>query len=366
MKKSRHLSLVAAVMVGMILGGWLVAATGFGVRGGSTVSAIPAAAPLAAKSNAKKTYLPEDVVEKVAPAVVTVINEQTYSDESGSQIAPVGSGTGFIIDEQGHIVTNWHVVDGGEKFEVILESGESRPAELIGSDPVSDIAVVRIDGELPGIVTFGDSDKLRPGQPVLAIGSPLGDFTNTVTEGIVSALGRDFPITNVSQNYSNLIQHDAPVNPGNSGGPLFTLSAEVVGVNTLSLQTDDYGAPVQGIFFAIPSNTVQQIAAKLIETGKVIYPYFGIDPISVTPSLAANYQLPADHGVYVRHVYPGGPAAQAQILVGDIILSINGEEINQQSSFMDVLFQYAPGTTIEVRVQRGQSQLTLKVTLGQR
>jgi 2-alkenal reductase len=354
------------MLVGMILGGWLVAATGVGGYGGPAVSAIPAAAPLAAKSNAKKTYLPEDVVAKVAPAVVTVINEQTYSDDSGSQLEPVGSGTGFIIDDQGHIVTNAHVVEGGEKFEAILESGESRPATLIGSDPVSDIAVVQIDGELPGIVAFGDSDKLRPGQSVLAIGSPLGAFTNTVTEGIVSALGRDFPNTDGPQNYSNLIQHDAPINPGNSGGPLFTLSAEVVGVNTLGIQTDDSGAPVQGLFFAIPSNTVQQIASKLIESGAVIYPYFGIDPITISPSLAANFELPADHGVFIRHLYKGGPADRAGLLVGDIILSINGEEINQQSSFMDVLFQYGPGATIEVLVQRGQSQLTFEVTLGQR
>jgi 2-alkenal reductase len=366
MKNLRHLSLAAAMVVGMILGGLLVGGAGFGAPGGPSTSAIPAAAPLAAKSSAKKTYLPEDVVEKVAPAVVTVINEQTYSDDSGSQLEPVGSGTGFIIDEQGHIVTNAHVVEGGEKFEVILESGESRPAELIGSDSVSDIAVVRIDGDLPGVVAFGDSDKLRPGQSVLAIGSPLGAFTNTVTEGIVSALGRDFPSTDGPQNYSNLIQHDAPINPGNSGGPLFTLSAEVVGVNTLGIQTDDFGAPVQGLFFAIPSNTVTQIASKLIETGKVTYPYFGIDPITVTPSLAANYELPADHGVYVRHVYAGGPANKAKILVGDIILAIDGQEIDQQSSFTELLFQYAPGATIEVLVQRGQSQLTLEVTLSKR
>jgi 2-alkenal reductase len=366
MTKLRHLSLVAAVVAGMILGGWLVTATGFGIERQSAPNAIPAAAPLAAKTPAKKTYLPEDVVAKVAPAVVTVINEQTFNDASGSQLEPAGSGTGFIIDDQGHIVTNAHVVEGGERFEVILESGETRRATLIGSDSVSDIAIVQIDGDLPGIVAFGDSDKLRPGQSVLAIGSPLGAFTNTVTEGIVSALGRDFPNTDGPQNYSNLIQHDAPINPGNSGGPLFTLSAEVVGVNTLGIQTDEQGQPVQGLFFAIPSNTVKQIAAKLIESGKVIYPYFGINPLAVTPSLAANYDLPADHGTYVLDCFADGPAARAGIVAGDVILAINGEEINQTSSFVDVLFQYAPGDTINVLVQRGHSQFTFEVTLGQR
>jgi S1-C subfamily serine protease len=361
-----RLYLISSLTLGILIGGLVVAAFVSGFKSNQAPQTLSAAAPAALLATSKKKYSAEDVVAKVGPAVVTVINEQTFKEASGTQLEPAGSGTGFIIDDQGHIVTNAHVVDGGEKFEVILQNGESRAAELIGSDPVSDIAIVRIDGDLPGIVAFGDSDSLRPGQSILAIGSPLGAFTNTVTEGIISALGRDFPSTTGPQNYTNLIQHDAPINPGNSGGPLFTLYAEVVGVNTLGIQVDDQGQPVQGLFFAIPANTVEQIAAKLIADGKVVYPYFGIVTTAVTPDVVAQANLAVDHGAYVQDVPAGGPAAQAGIEPGDVILSIDGVAIDQNSSFVDVLFKYGPGDVVEIALQRGNDQLTVEVTLAER
>jgi S1-C subfamily serine protease len=360
-----RLHLISSLTLGILIGGLAVAGFAPTFKSSQSPRTLSAAAP-ALLATSKKKYSAEDVVAKVGPAVVTVINEQTFKEASGAQLEPAGSGTGFIIDDQGHIVTNAHVVDGGEKFEVILQNGESREAELIGSDPVSDIAIVRIDGDLPGVVTLGDSDALRPGQSILAIGSPLGAFTNTVTEGIISALGRDFPSTDGPQNYTNLIQHDAPINPGNSGGPLFTLYAEVVGVNTLGIQVDDQGQPVQGLFFAIPANTVKQIAAKLIADGKVVYPYFGIVTTAVTPDVVAQADLTVDHGSYVQDVPAGGPAAEAGIKPGDVILSIDGVTIDQNSSFVDVLFKYGPGDVVEVVVQRGSDQLTVDVTLAER
>ncbi len=361
-----RLYLVSILALGVLTGGFMAAAYGLNFDAARATGVIAAAAPEALQSTTKKKYSAEDVVAKVGPAVVTVTNEQTFKVATGSQLEPAGSGTGFIIDKNGNIVTNAHVVAGGEKFEVVLQSGEARAATLVGSDPVSDIAIVHIDGDLPGVVSFGDSDKLRPGQSILAIGSPLGAFTNTVTEGIVSALGRDFPSTSGPQNYTNLIQHDAPINPGNSGGPLFTLYAEVVGVNTLGIQVDDQGQPVQGLFFAIPSNTVKQIAAKLIADSKVIYPYFGINTTAVTPDVVASANLTVDHGAYVDEVPAGGPAAMAGIQQGDVILSIDGEDINQTSSFVDVLFKYAPGDVVDVVLQRGSDQLTVQVTLAVR
>src|SRR5215211_1897349 len=162
-----------------------------------------------------------DVIGQVSPAVVTVINEQQVQlQNGGSTIQPVGSGTGFIIDDDGHIITNWHVVNGGSQFQVIFKDGSQHEATLVGSDRISDLAVVKVDGDVPAVVPFGDSDALQVGEPVLAIGSPLGDFQNTVTQGIVSATNRDFPGGGSSQ-YNNLVQHDAAINPGNSGGPLF-------------------------------------------------------------------------------------------------------------------------------------------------
>lgn len=310
-----------------------------------------------------------EVFQQVSPAVVTVINEQTAQGAFGNsdQVQPVGSGTGFIIDDQGHVVTNWHVVDGGEKFQVIFANGEERDATLVGSDEVSDIAVVKIDGELPGIVPFGDSDALLPGQTVLAIGSPLGAFANTVTEGIVSAINRDFPEeTGGSSQYTNLIQHDAAINPGNSGGPLFNLSGEVVGVNTLGIPTDQNGQPVQGLFFAIPSNTVSRIAQEIIAEGKVTYPFFGISYRNLTPQLAAQAGLSVDYGAYVLEVSEGGPAADAGIQAEDIVLSIAGQNIDAQTTFSEALFSHKPGETVDVVILRGDEQQTVQVTLADR
>jgi 2-alkenal reductase len=302
------------------------------------------------------------VVERVAPAVVTVLNLQTAQGVGSMQ--PVGSGTGFIIDTDGHIVTNWHVVTGGQQFEVIFADGKKAPATLVGSDQLSDLAVVKVSGPVPGTVPLGDSDALKPGEPVLAIGSPLGAFTNTVTQGIVSANHRNFPDPTAA-NYTNLIQHDAAINPGNSGGPLFNLAGEVVGVNTLGIPEQN-GQPVQGLFFAIPSNTVKRISQLLISQGSVTYPFFGIGFVPVTPEVAAQQNLSVDTGVLVTEVSAGGPAEAAGIQPGDVILSIGGQSIDEQHAFSEVLFTHKPGDTVDVVVQRGTQQTTVQVTLGTR
>ena len=348
---------VTAVAIAMLLVGLL-----------SAVSATPTLAQDATPTATPMSAV--DVVSQVGPAVVTVINEQTAqgvstgSSDANGTLQPVGSGTGFIIDDQGHIVTNWHVVTEGEQFQVILSTGETRDATLVGSDPVSDLAVVQITGDIPAIVTFGDSDLLQPGQPVLAIGSPLGTFSNTVTEGIVSAIGRDFQAS-ADQTYTNLIQHDAAINPGNSGGPLFNLNGEVVGVNTLGIPSEQ-GQPVQGLFFAIPSNTVQQITGQLISDGSVSYPFMGVSVAPVTPDVAAQANLSVDYGAYVADVQADGPSATAGIQADDVILAIDGQRIDQTNSFTEVLFAYQPGDTVEVTILRGGEQQTVEVTLGER
>ncbi|MGH2558902.1 MAG: S1C family serine protease [Thermomicrobiales bacterium] len=309
-----------------------------------------------------------EVVERVAPAVVTVINaRESQSPFAGGEEVPAGSGTGFVIDDEGHIVTNWHVVTGSDDLFVIFENGERRDAELVGSDEISDLAVIQVDGNLPGIVPLGDSDALQPGQTVLAIGSPLGQFTNTVTRGIVSALGRSLAEQQGNPELTGLIQHDAAINPGNSGGPLFTLAGEVVGVNTLGLPQTQSGVPVQGLFFAIASNTVKEIAGKLIETGEVRYPFLGIaGPQSINPQIASQNDLPVDYGVYIREIVPGAPADEAGIAAGDIILAIDGERIDQDNSLTEVLFRHEPGETVSVTIQRGSETLEVEMTLGER
>jgi 2-alkenal reductase len=299
------------------------------------------------------------VVQQVEGAVVSVINEQAF-DESDEAL-PVGSGTGFIIDDQGHIVTNAHVVDGGDEFLVVFANGDRRDAELIGADEVSDLAVVRVEGELPAVVPFGDSDALHPGEPVLAIGSPLGTFTNTVTQGIVSAIGRDFE----GSGYNNLIQHDAAINPGNSGGPLFNMRGEVIGVNTLGF-SEQNGQLVQGLFFALPSNNVRAITERLITDGQVIYPFFGITYQTITWQRAGQAGLPVDNGVFLSEITPGGPADFAGLSPGDIVLSINGVAIDEQNTFSEILFDYLPGDQIEVDVLRDSEQFTATLTLADR
>lgn len=313
-------------------------------------------------ATAQDSTAPDDavsVVQQVGPAVVTVINQQMF--QGFDSVQPVGSGTGFIIDADGHVVTNWHVVNGGQEFLVILSSGDRRPATLVGADRISDLAVVKIEGEVPAFASFGDSDAVQVGQPVLAIGSPLGTYTNTVTQGIVSALGRDLP----QSSYNNLIQHDAAINPGNSGGPLFNLQGQVIGVNTLGV-SEENGQSVQGLFFALPGNQVQIITSRLISDGRVVYPFFGITYQTINWQLAAQANLPVDNGVYISEISSGGPAEAAGLLPGDIVTAIDGVAVDEQNAFAEVLFMHQPGDTVTVDVMRGNESLAVQLTLIER
>lgn len=316
------------------------------------------------------TFDASKIVARVMPAVVTVINEQQFDNGfAGSEAIEAGRGTGFTIDGSGNVVTNEHVVRGGSRFQVILSNGEKRDATLVGSDPLSDLAVVRMEGEPLSNVSFGDSDSLQQGQPVLAIGSPLGDFTGTVTSGIVSALDRDFP-TSVSGGasegiYTDLIQHDAAINPGNSGGPLFDIAGRVIGVNTLGIP-EERGTPVQGLFFAIPSNHVARIVGEIIQDGRVSYPFFGINYVPISPELAAQNDLNVDYGAYVQGVTPGGAADRAGIREGDIIVAVGSDRITAQTTFTEVLFAHAPGETVPVTILRNGREQTLQATLAER
>ncbi len=201
---------------------------------------------------------------------------------------------------------------------------------------------------------------------VALVGSPLGEFSGTVTDGIVSALNRDFPGDTGGAEYNNLIQHNAAINPGNSGGPLFDLEGHVVGVNTLGIPVTPDGAPVQGLFFAIPSNSVERIASQLIEHGRAIYPYFGATPVDIFPELAAQYDLPVDHGAYLAEVPEDSPAGQAGIQTDDIVTALDDVEITAQRSFSEVLFQFEPGDTVTVSLIRGDEEMQVEMTLGER
>ena len=332
----------------------------------------PSAAPPAASMPPPPRALPEpktgavgtaaltpiQVVEQIGPAVVTVINEQI--EEGETDAVPTGSGSGFFLDEDGHVVTNQHVVDGGVEFLVVLEDGRELPATLVGADANSDVAVLKVDPPVPAVARIGDSTNLLPGQGVLAIGSPLGNFTNTVTEGIVSALGRTVPDDNGGPELLNLIQHDAAINPGNSGGPLVTLTGEVVGINTLGI------VDAQGLFFAVPTETVTRVAEELIAEGAVDYPYLGLQLVPLDDEIIAQWALPVDEGFYVQGVVPGSPSDAVGLQVGDIVTAIDLERVGERQSMVGALFQYKPGDTVQLTIQRGLNSMRIELPLAER
>ena len=326
---------------------------------GATIPPPPPALPDVTAADAIASAMtPIEVVERLSPAVVTVINKQL--EEGAAEPVPTGSGSGFFLDDSGHVVTNEHVVNGGVEYTVALFDGTELPATLIGADANSDVAVLQVDGPVPAVAEIGDSATLLPGQPVLALGSPLGTFTNTVTEGIVSALGRTVPDEDGGPELLNLIQHDAAINPGNSGGPLVTLSGEVVGINTLGI------IDAQGLFFAVPSETVMRVAQELIAEGAVDYPYLGVVLRPLDEQTIVQWTLPVEEGFYVEEVVPGSPSEQIGIQVGDILTAVNLERVGDQLSMVGALFQYKPGDEVQLTVQRGLVTMRKDIVLAER
>ncbi len=305
------------------------------------------------------------VIDKVSPAVVTVVAKMP--DQMGFfGVIPGGtsSGSGFIITSEGYVITNNHVIEGAESVNVILLSEEERPAQVVGTDRFSDLAVLKIEGAVPAVVTLGNSDALRPGETVIAIGSPLGDFKNSVTVGVISATGRTID-TGEGYYLEGLLQTDAAINQGNSGGPLVNLAGEVVGVNTLIVRTSSTGVTVEGLGFAIPSNTVQAVATQIIEKGYVSRPYLGVRWQPINPTLAQQYNLPVEWGIYVAEVIKGSPAEAAGIQPGDIITRIGDLPIDANHPFINVLFNFKPGDEVTVELVRRSRVLQVTLTLGE-
>jgi S1-C subfamily serine protease len=306
----------------------------------------------------------EAAIAKVKPTVVQV-NAAVVGrrGESGIQ-----SGSGVIVDKQGYIVTNNHVVQGGQSIEVVFADGNKiENVQVAGTDPNDDLAVLKVTPPANMVVaTLGDSSKLQVGEDVLAIGNPLG-ITETATHGIISALGRSVSEDNATT-IPNTIQTDAPINPGNSGGALADLQGNVVGIPTLAAIDPEFNAPASGVGFAIPINQVKLVVPQIIQNGKVTHTgraALGITPSDVDANLQAWENLSVDHGVYVAGVQSGGPAAQAGLQQGDVIVGIDGKEIDNNASLEDVLATKAPGDKVSASVYRGNQQLTFNVTLNE-
>lgn len=304
-------------------------------------------------------------VEQVGPAVVTVVGtipgQLTFFGPTGDQTV---SGSGVFILNEGYILTNNHVVEDTKEVNIILSDGSQEMATIVGADPYADLAVLKTDRQAPAVAVMGNSDMLNPGETVIAIGSPLGDFKNTVTVGVVSATGRSI---DAGQGYQieGLIQTDAAINQGNSGGPLVNLASEVIGINTLIVRGSGTGAIAEGLGFAIPVNTARAVAEQIMQKGYFSRPYMGIRWQSVTPNIAAAYNLPVQWGVYITEVTAGSPASQADLQPGDIITRISSTPIDETHSYFNTLFQYKPGDQVTVEVVRNGKTIELQVTLGE-
>jgi 2-alkenal reductase len=308
-------------------------------------------------------------VAKVRPAVVTVVNTQKPQQVMGfwgmRVIQPKASGSGVIVSQDGYILTNNHVIEDEESLEVVFANGDKATARLIGADPYADTAVIKVDGPVPGMAQLGDSSALQAGETVIAIGSALGDFKNTVTAGVVSATGRNLDTGN-GYSLEGLIQTDAAINHGNSGGPLVNALGQVIGINTAIVRNDNSSGDVaEGLGFAIPSNTVKELADQIIKKGYVSRPYLGVRYVAITPEVAGANGLPMDWGVYVKGVDRGSPAEQAGVRQGDIITGIGQDKIGADLSYTNALLHHQPGERTTLQVWRNDETLSLDVTLGE-
>jgi S1-C subfamily serine protease len=317
------------------------------------------------------------VYEQVSPGVVNVTNTVVQLNFFFQPVAREGSGSGCILDKEGHVLTNYHVVENANLLEVSLPDHTKYRADVVGVDRQNDLAVIRLKGapkERLRPIGLGDSSALKVGQKVLAIGNPLG-LQNTLTIGIISSLGRRIE-TEAGDLVDNVIQTDAAINPGNSGGPLLNTSGEMIGINT-SIFT--IGGGNIGIGFAIPVNTIRRVTTELIREGRVLRPWFGIEGYSINEDLAALLSLPVKSGILVKDVYRGSSADKAEIhgankmivdwfneriyVGGDILTEIDGKPIGSQEELRLALENKRPGETVPVTLYRGKTKMQKSVLL---
>jgi serine protease Do len=323
---------------------------------GAAASATPGTQPAAAQSAIV------DAAATVSPAVVTITSVTNF-DPNSSTVPQVGVGSGVIYDARGWILTNCHVVKGGSSLEVALQDGRSFSGQVYGIDTLTDLAIVKVEASGLPIAPIGDSSTLQPGEQVIAIGSPLGTYTNSVTSGIISALGRSILAQGpegCNDNLHNLVQTDAAINFGNSGGALADTAAKVIGINTA------LASQAQGIGFAIPINIARSISKQLIATGKVTRGYLGILPQELTPELADNWGIQGSHGVLVGGVSTNTPASQAGFQVKDVITDFDGKPVDDVQRFRLLVAETPVNKRVSVRVLRNGRPRDLAVTLAER
>lgn len=361
----------------------------------SRVTSIPAVMTEGSGSQAVAVSLPDpnynfiaEAVRRTGPAVVRINASRTVASEPFPDVfndpffrqffgedmprrmpkerTERGTGSGFIINKEGDIITNAHVVDGADRVKVILKDGRQLDGKVLGRDPLTDIAVVKVESKDLPVVSIGSSENLQPGEWAIAIGNPLG-LDNTVTAGIISALGRSSGQIGVADKRVNFIQTDAAINPGNSGGPLLNQKGEVIGVNTAIIQ----GA--QGLGFSIPIETAQRISKQLIEKGSVSRAFLGIQMLTLDTTVKkefnadpnAPFTITEEKGVLVTRVVPNSPAATAGIKEGDVIVKINGEDISTADKVQQYVEGKSVGDRLNLDLKRNGQSVTLTVQTGQ-
>jgi S1-C subfamily serine protease len=382
---STFLRSLPALLAAAVLGGG-VAVAGVALLGGleddTTTVSETIQAPRSSTVTAGATMSVNEIYERSAPGVVQI----NATSNSTSATDPFGGGTpgqqalgsGFVIDKAGHIVTNYHVVEGADKVTVSFSNRDTVRADVVGTDPSTDLAVLSVDTSASALrpLPLGDSDKVVVGDAVVAIGNPFG-LDRTATSGIVSALQRLITAPN-RFTIDHVIQTDAPINHGNSGGPLLDAHGKVIGVNT-QIETGGVASGNVGIGFAVPANTVKEVVAQILRSGRVDHAYLGISGHALTQDLADTYNLATKAGVLVESVTKGSGAdksglrsgktnvvvaGETYVLGGDIIVLADGKQIASIEQLRDVIAAHKPGDKIELEVYRASKKTSVTVTLG--
>ena len=318
-------------------------------------------------------------VVQITAKIFTQSRDPIFGTPYGFLTEEKALGSGFVLSKEGYIITNYHVVQRSSEIRVSFSNNDSLRARIVGLDPSTDVAVLKVATKSRALkpLQLGNSDAVRVGDAVVALGNPFG-YSRSVTAGIVSALQRRIQSPN-AQPIDHVIQTDAAINEGNSGGPLIDASGAVIGVNAAISTGNTGGQGNVGIGFAVPINTVKNVADQLIKTGKVAHPYLGVTVQAVTPDVANLLGLPVSHGLLVQNVYSGSPAANAGInggatdmivdgesymVGGDVIASVDGVRVNSETRFRDLIASRKPGDTITVELYRSSSKLQLSIKLG--
>jgi S1-C subfamily serine protease len=382
----RAAGLSAAALLGaaLALGGAAV----MDVGGTTTVREVVSSPSSASPAFRGGALSINDIYLQSAPGVVqvtsTAIVETDPDSFFGNPFSPGSQtqrllGSGFVIDKDGHIITNYHVVEGAQSVEVSFSNRETMRARIVGVDPATDIAVLKVDARARALtpLKLGDSDTVRVGDSVVAIGNPFG-LERSITAGIVSALQREIAAPNRFSAIDHVIQTDAPINHGNSGGPLLNAQGQVIGVNA-QIETGGTTDGNVGIGFAIPIDTVKDVAAQLIKNGKVEHAFLGVRPHQINARISRLFRLPVRRGLLIEHVEPGSAADEAGLrggttevvvageswqLGGDVIVRADGVRVDTRDRLSDVISDKRPGEAIELEIYRGDKKMTLKVKLG--